>query len=40
MRARQPDTVGVIERDGVRVGYEVFEPLDGPAPRGARRSCC
>ena len=29
MRARQPDTVGVIERDGVRVGYEVFEPLDG-----------
>ena len=38
MRARQPDTVGVIERDGVHVGYEVFEPLDGA--RGARRSCC
>jgi pimeloyl-ACP methyl ester carboxylesterase/predicted glycosyltransferase len=27
MRARQPDTVGSVERDGVRVGYEVFEPL-------------
>ncbi len=26
MRARQPDTIGVVERDGVRVGYEVFEP--------------
>jgi pimeloyl-ACP methyl ester carboxylesterase/predicted glycosyltransferase len=31
MRARQPDTVGVVERDGVRVGYEVFEP---PVPEG------
>jgi hypothetical protein len=39
MRALLPDTVGVIERDGVRVGYEVFEPLDGAAG-GARRSCC
>ncbi len=29
MRARQPDAVGVIERDGVRVGYEVFDPPDG-----------
>ncbi len=28
MRAREPDEVGVIERDGVRVGYEVFA---GPA---------
>ncbi|GAA4902679.1 putative glycosyltransferase [Actinomycetospora succinea] len=28
MRAREPDEVGTIERDGVRVGYEVFE---GPA---------
>ena len=26
MRARQPDAVGVVEREGVRVGYEVFEP--------------
>ena len=29
MRARQPDIVGSVERDGVRVGYEVFEPLEG-----------
>ena len=29
MRARQPDTVASVERDGVRVGYEVFEPLEG-----------
>jgi pimeloyl-ACP methyl ester carboxylesterase/predicted glycosyltransferase len=29
MRALLPDTVGAIERDGVRVGYEVFESLDG-----------
>src|SRR6476620_2205468 len=33
MRALLPDTVGVIERDGVRVGYEVFEPLDGASGR-------
>ena len=30
MRARQPDTVGSVERDGVQVGYEVFEPGEGP----------
>ena len=24
MRARYPDTEGFIERDGVKVGYEVF----------------
>ncbi|MDD7934135.1 alpha/beta hydrolase [Actinomycetospora straminea] len=31
MRAREPDTVGAIARDGVRVGYEVFEgPTDAP----------
>jgi pimeloyl-ACP methyl ester carboxylesterase/predicted glycosyltransferase len=30
MRARQPDVVGSVERDGVRVGYEVFEPLEPP----------
>ncbi|MFC5139304.1 alpha/beta fold hydrolase [Actinomycetospora rhizophila] len=29
MRAREPDEVGTITRDRVRVGYEVFE---GPAP--------
>ena len=29
MRALLPNTVGVIERDGVHVGYEVFEPLEG-----------
>ena len=29
MRARQPDIVGSVERDGVRIGYEVFEPLEG-----------
>jgi len=29
MRAKQPDTVGFIERDGVKVGYEVF----GEGPR-------
>jgi pimeloyl-ACP methyl ester carboxylesterase/predicted glycosyltransferase len=28
VRARQPDTVGWVERDGVRIGYEVFEPLE------------
>jgi pimeloyl-ACP methyl ester carboxylesterase len=28
VRARQPDTVGSVERDGVRIGYEVFEPLE------------
>ena len=28
MRARQPDTIGVVERGGVRVGYEVFDPPD------------
>jgi pimeloyl-ACP methyl ester carboxylesterase len=35
MRARQPDTVGAVERDGVRVGYEVFEPLATAADGGA-----
>jgi pimeloyl-ACP methyl ester carboxylesterase len=29
VRAREPDTVGAIERDGVRVGYEVFEGPSG-----------
>lgn len=29
MRAREPDEVGTVTRDGVRVGYEVFE---GPTP--------
>jgi len=24
MRARYPDTEGFVERDGVKVGYEVF----------------
>lgn len=24
MRAREPDHVGIVERDGVRVGYEVY----------------
>src|SRR4051812_34854891 len=28
MRARQPDVVGAVERDGVRVGYEVFQALE------------
>lgn len=32
MRAREPDRVGTIERDGVRVGYEVFE---GPTSAAA-----
>ena len=33
MRARLPDASGVVERDGVRVGYEVFEPATGrPGP--------
>ena len=30
MRAREPDRVGYVERDGVRVGYEVFGSA-GPA---------
>src|SRR4051794_24638904 len=30
MRAREPDEVGTVERDGVRVGYEGFR-----GPRGA-----
>ena len=30
MRAREPDRVGYVERDGVRVGYEVFGAA-GPA---------
>jgi pimeloyl-ACP methyl ester carboxylesterase/predicted glycosyltransferase len=34
MRARQPDTVASVERDGVRVGYEVFEPLMGATADG------
>ena len=33
MRAREPDARGVVERDGVRVGYEVFEPLLGDTGR-------
>lgn len=32
MRARTPDAHGFVERDGVRVGYEVFEPGDPTAP--------
>jgi len=35
MRARQPDRSGVVERDGVRVAYEVFDgpdDLPGPVP--------
>ena len=34
MRAREPDARGVVERDGVRVGYEVFEPLLGDTATG------
>ncbi|GAA4767370.1 alpha/beta hydrolase [Actinomycetospora chibensis] len=31
MRAREPDDVGEVVRDGVRVGYEVFDgPADAP----------
>ena len=30
MRAREPDRVGYVERDGVRVGFEVFGAA-GPA---------
>jgi pimeloyl-ACP methyl ester carboxylesterase/predicted glycosyltransferase len=30
MRARLPDRAGVVERDGVRVAYEVFGSGDGP----------
>lgn len=31
MRAREPDEVGTVTRDGVRIGYEVFEaPTPGP----------
>ena len=33
MRARTPDREGTVERDGVRVGYDVYEPSDGPAGR-------
>ena len=33
MRAREPDARGVVERDGIRVGYEVFEPLLGDTGR-------
>lgn len=29
MRARQPDDEGLVERDGVKIGYEVF----GVGPR-------
>ena len=32
MRARQPDFEGYVKRDGVRIGYEVFEPDDPKAP--------
>jgi hypothetical protein len=28
MGARYPDTEGFVERDGVKVGYEVFAPTD------------
>jgi hypothetical protein len=34
VRAREPDARGVVERDGVRVGYEVFEPLLGDTGTG------
>ena len=34
MRAREPDRVGTVERDGVRVGYEVYEPGTGSAAPG------
>jgi pimeloyl-ACP methyl ester carboxylesterase/predicted glycosyltransferase len=34
VRAREPDARGVVERDGVRVGYEVFEPLLGNTGTG------
>ncbi|MGZ8749405.1 MAG: alpha/beta fold hydrolase [Pseudonocardia sp.] len=34
MRARQPDVVGAVERDGVRIGYEVFEPLEAATAEG------
>ena len=33
MRARYPDDDGVVERDGVRIGYEWYEP-SGPDVRG------
>ncbi|MDG4826612.1 alpha/beta fold hydrolase [Asanoa sp. WMMD1127] len=32
MRARQPDIQGYVKHDGVRIGYEVFEPGDPDAP--------
>ncbi|GIF51716.1 pimeloyl-ACP methyl ester carboxylesterase [Asanoa ferruginea] len=32
MRARQPDIEGYVKRDGVRIGYEVFDPGDAAAP--------
>ena len=34
MRARYPDAEGFIERDGVKVGYEVFG--SGEPGRGVR----
>lgn len=30
MRARQADVTGTLERDGVRIGYEVYERADAP----------
>ncbi|GIF67627.1 hypothetical protein Ais01nite_56620 [Asanoa ishikariensis] len=32
MRAREPDIEGYVKRDGVRIGYEVFDPGDPEAP--------
>ncbi|MEV0719648.1 alpha/beta fold hydrolase [Asanoa sp. NPDC050611] len=32
MRARQPDIQGYVKHDGVRIGYEVFDPGDPDAP--------
>ena len=35
MRARYPDVEGVVDRDGLRIGYEVFgdgEPTIAPPP--------
>ena len=38
MRALLPDRTGVVERDGVRLAYEVFDrPAEGPAGRTAER---
>src|SRR4051794_8159674 len=32
MRARYPDIEGVVERDGVRVGYDVYGDVHGEVP--------